>query len=257
MNKPYKTLYILSLNLFNPAKTHMKKILVIIVIPLLLAFCKRSTETEIEVAKINVSSQTDENLQVAYDIVAYDFGNLVAEKLGDNDPGIMTGLGWKIKEDPSGGEPAFVIVLKGKALEKEDRLKTIFSDFISHKLAEYKRKQPDLDDVETMADYYLRIIETANIDTVWPKTSPTLMKFASKNDFNQTLQQRKKLFHPEGKRYISSRRMSDKLGKDLTGSFYTVTYVYDDKKTEEVTMEKIDGQYKLLGYHFLVNGESK
>ena len=150
-----------------------------------------------------------------------------------------------------------MIVLKGKALEKEEKIKTIFGDFISNKLAEYKRKQPDLDDVETMADYYLKLIETANIDTVWPKTSPTLTKFASKNDFNQTLQQRKLLFHPAGKRHISSRRMSDKLGTDLTGSFYTVTYVYDDKKTEEVTMEKIDGKYKLLSYHFLVNEEPK
>src|SRR5204862_2626525 len=170
-------------------KNTMKKVLIIIT-RLLLAFCKRSTENEIEVSRIDVSSQLEENLQVAYDLVAYDFGSLVAEKLENSDPETIQGLGWKIKEDPSGGNPAFVIVLKGKALEKEEKIKTIFGDFISNKLAEYKRKQPDLDDVETMADYYLKLIETANIDTVWPKTSPTLTKFASKNDFNQTLQQR-------------------------------------------------------------------
>lgn len=220
----------------------------------LLCSCDSAAEKKEVLAetKINLSENLNENLQTAKDLTSFNFREIVQEKLGIQDTSILNAITWvKVKQENS-SSVSVELVLAEKALPYKKELEALFKDFTEHKLVEYKLKNAELTDAEAAADAYVRLLEKANIDTIWLRTSPNLKKFASKDDFNQTVQKRKKLFHPLGTKKVENRRVSSLIGADLKGDFCTITFVYQNGDQEEVTLEKIDGIYKLLGYQFLV-----
>jgi len=206
---------------------------------------------EIEIAKVEISSDKNENAQIARDVNSFDFIELVTERLNIKDTAILNAIRWTEKSGDSTGVK-IQLLLGTKALPYEAQLEKLMRDFTTEKIKEYKTKNAGLAEAERAAMDFLQLIAKANIDTVWLKTAPNLTKFASKADFNQTLLQRQQLFHPEGKRYVANRRVSNLIGTELKGDFCTITFIYENNDREEVTMEKINGRYKLLGYQFLV-----
>jgi hypothetical protein len=176
----------------------------------------------------------------------------VTERLNITDTAIINDISWSTIPSKDGKGAKIQLVLGANALPRKTELESLFKTFSQQKLAEYEVKNAELPIAEAAAISYLQLIQTSTIDTIWLKTSSTLTKFASKDDFNRTLLQRKELFHPEGIRKIVSRRVSNLLGDAIKGEFCTITFAYENGVQEEVTLEKINGVYKLLGYHFVV-----
>lgn len=207
---------------------------------------------EIDITNVEVSKDKIENARIARDVNSFDFRELVSERLSISDTAILNAIRWTEQNSADSSSVKIKLLLGTKALPYEDKLEKLMREFTTGKITEYGKKNAGLPVAEKAALKFLQLIAEANIDTVWLQTAPNLTKFASKDDFNQTLQQRKQLFRPEGKRYIANRRISDQIGTDLKGDFCTITFIYENDDREEVTMEKINGQYKLLGYQFLV-----
>jgi hypothetical protein len=233
-------------------KTIKRFLCLTLFLSILLWSCNNEKEEVLKIATINISPVAEENARVGKDLTTFDYRNMIIEQLSIDDEEILKNITWQARQAPETTEIIFEVVLKGKAKEKKEELVLFFETFLEKKLPEYSKQLPAMDDVETMANYYISLVEKGNIDTLWPKMSPNFKKFASKDDFNRILQQRKQQFTPSGNRHIDNRRLATELPGGLTGEFYTVTFVYDNQKQEEVTLEKIEGRYKLLGYHFVV-----
>ncbi len=231
-----------------------KLILPVFLLVFVLSSCDSSSSKElkeIEIAQVEVSPNANENNQIARDVNSFDFRELVVERLNISDTAILNAIRWTETSSDSSGVK-IKLLLGPKALPYEAQLEKLMKDFTSKKIKEYGDKNAELPVAEKAALNFLFLIAKGNIDTVWLQTAPNLTKFASKDDFNQTLIQRQQLFHPQGKRFIANRRISDQIGTDLKGDFCTITFIYENNDREEVTMEKINGTYRLLGYQFLV-----
>lgn len=222
---------------------------------LLLFSCQPTSEKElkeIEIAQVNLSADKQENAQIARDVNSFDFRALVSERLNITDTSILNAIQWTEQSAEGSKGVKIKLMLGQKARPYEDKLEKLMRDFTDEKIKEYGLKNASLPEAEKAALFYLQLIATGNIDSVWLQTAPNLTKFASKSDFNTTLLQRQQLFHPEGKRFIANRRISQQIGTELKGDFCTITFIYENNEREEVTLEKLNGKYKLLGYQFLV-----
>lgn len=230
----------------------MKKIIAISLLAGMLS-CKNETSEEIiDLVQVDIFTDSAMNMKTLRDLCAFNYQTVVDERTNIQGEDTIADFGWRTSVNAA-GKATFQLVLGPKAQAYKNEISTVISDFIGKKLPEYQQSAPELDDVEKAAEHFMRLVEKADIDSAWLQSSPNLAKFASKDDFHQTLLQRKELFKPFGARSVENRRVSGELGTELKGEFYTIAYVYPNQKREEITIEKINGEYKLLGYHFMLN----
>ena len=212
---------------------------------------KEETEQSLDSAPIAISEQAWMNEQVARDIASFDFRAEVSKQLNISDTSVLNAISWQAVTDSASGVVSLRLTLAKNAELQREAIEKLFAKYTGTKIADYSKNKNELAGAEEGAEYYLYLIEHFGIDSIWPHTSATLLKFADKNHLANTLQQRKELFRPIGKRSVVSRRIADNLGADIKGNFCTVTFEYQNKDHEEITMEKIDGVYKFLGYNFI------
>lgn len=205
----------------------------------------------IDSAPIAISEQGWMNEQVARDISSFDFRAEVSKQLNISDTSVLNAISWSTVTDSSSGAVSLRLTLAKNAEIQREAIENLFAKYTGSKIADYSKNKNKLAEAEEGAEYYLYLIEHFGIDSLWPHTSATLLKFADKNHLANSLKQRKELFRPIGKRSIISRRIADNVGTDIKGDFCTVTFEYQNKDHEEITMEKINGVYKFLGYNFI------
>ena len=212
---------------------------------------QEESEQSIDSAPIAISEQGWMNEQVARDISSFDFRAEVSKQLNISDTSVLNAISWGPVTDSSSGAVSLRLKLAKNAEIQRSAIEKLFAKYTGAKIADYSKSKNELAEAEEGAEYYLYLIERFGIDSVWPHTSATLLKFADKDHLSNTLKQRKELFRPIGKRSVVSRRIANNVGTDIKGSFCTVTFEYQNKDHEEITMEKIDGVYKFLGYNFI------
>lgn len=231
----------------------MKHFGLIFILAISATSCQSFSEKEefVESAPIVVSQEIGLNRSAARDIATYDFRSLVSRQLNITDTSVLYAIDWDIITDSTSGEVKLRLSVGDNAAMYKKQIEKIYKDFTDKKIEEYSRKKDDLFLAEDAAEQYLYRIETYGIDSIWTEISPTLLKYADKTHLTKTLQQRTELFKPLGKRRIASRRISDELPDGTKGNFCTVTFEYQNRDHEEITMEKVEGAYKFLGYNFI------
>ena len=228
----------------------------VITIGSLAAFFSCGTKNEVseqtvDSAPIAISEQGWMNEQVARDISSFDFRAEVSKQLNISDTSVLNAISWGPVTDSASGAVSLRLTLAKNAEIQRAAIEKLFAKYTGAKIADYSKNKNELAGAEEGAEYYLYLIEHFGIDSVWPHTSATLLKFADKDHLSNTLKQRKELFRPIGKRSVVSRRIADNIAEGIKGNFCTVTFEYLNKDHEEITMEKIDGVYKFLGYNFI------
>jgi hypothetical protein len=218
---------------------------------LVLQACGSDSVTQI--SAVNVSSDSTENRRVAGDLTTFDYRTMIIEKLGITDEKVLNDITWFSEQDPSTGEVNFKVEVGENAKKHKKEIEDLFSSFVTGKVKEYHKKMPEMDVMEQRANYYIDLIAGGTIDSLWLQVSPSFSKFTSKADFKTIMDQRAQLFMPSGNRHIKSRKVATEIGPDLKGEFCTIIFAYENQAAEEVTLEKHNGVYKLLGYHFVTN----
>lgn len=229
----------------------MKKISIFLFATLscLLIRCQFNTQEFFVLEKIDVYDNPEKNEQLGKDLLLYDYQKLIKDSTNITDESIFKNITYEYFVQSDNNEVTFRLYLKNSAIQEKDTLVKLFDNFIKNKINAYKLKRKQIDTATQMGLYFIKLIQRFQYDSVWQKSSGSLEKYTSKEKFINMLKERNEAFKSLETPKVITQLISTELDS-LKGNFYTINYEYQNKTTEQITLEETNNNFGLLGYHF-------
>lgn len=231
----------------------MKKISIFLFATLscLIIACQFNTQEVFELEKIDVYNNPKKNEQLGQDLLLYDYQKLIKDSLDIADESILKNITYQYFVRSDSKEVTFRLYLKNKAISKKDKLVKVFDNFVKNKLNEYKLKEKQIDTATQIGLYFIKLIQRSQYDTIWQKSSVSLEKSSSKEQFINMLKNRNNMFKSFDTPSATTCLIESELD-DLKGDFYAINYEYNNRTEEQIVLEYNNNNFMLLGYHLYI-----